>query len=282
MYDMQAKSIFGRLTTLLTVCLLLIHGQAGADEQSVVSTSPLSKEEKLFITNVGGVAILTAWGFISWDYGEQGAHTRSEGWFGQDTPEGGADKLAHFYASYIASHGIAALCESWGYLTEKSALYGSLSSFGLMTFIEIGDSFSHYGMSLEDFTMNTLGCLSGYLLYRYPDLGRKIDFRLEYLPDFKAEDMSTDYEKMKFLMAVKLDGFQSIESQYLKFLECHVGYYARGYSDDNGQHRRNLYAGIGVNLSRILSVMSFKKTARIFNYYQVPYTYLPMKWELPQ
>ena len=242
----------------------------------------LSKEQKLSITNVGGVAVLAAWGFISWDYGERGAHTRSEGWFEQETPEGGADKLAHFYASYLASHGISALCESWGYSVQKSSLYGALSSFGLMTFIEIGDSFSHYGLSFEDFCMNTIGCYSGYLLYRYPEYGRKIDFRVEYIPDFAAKDMSTDYNNMKFLMAIKMNGFDYVENPYLRFLECHFGYYARGYSDEQKSNKRNLYAGIGINLSKVFSDLSFPKTAKVFNYYQVPFTYVPVKWELPQ
>lgn len=259
--------------------LLIFHIPAAADEQTD-RNEWLTKEQKLAVTNLSGIAILTTWGIMSWDYGERSSHTRSEGWFEQDTPEGGADKLAHFYASYLTSHGIAALCESWGYPIEKSSLYGALSSFALMSFIEIGDSFSHYGLSFEDFFMNTLGCYAGYFLYRYPDYGRKIDFRIEYLPDFSANDMSTDYENMKFLMAIKMDGFDAVENDYLRFLEYHIGYYARGYSDDNKEKKRNFYMGIGINLSRVFSSLSFKKTSKIFHYYQVPFTYAPLTWEL--
>ena len=278
---MGSMGRFQNLMFILFLVIILFNRFVSADEQ----TEPkewLTKEQKLAVTNVGGVAVLTAWGFISWDYGERSSHTRSEGWFEQDTPEGGADKLAHFYASYLAAHGISALCESWGYSVQKASLYGFLSSFGLMTFIEIGDSFSHYGLSFEDFFMNTLGCGAGYILYRYPEYARKIDFRVEYIPDFSANDMSTDYDNMKFLMAVKLNGFDAVENPYLRFLECHFGYYARGYSDDQKENRRNLYAGIGINLSKIFADQSFKKTAKVFNYYQVPFTYVPVKWELPQ
>jgi len=265
---------------LLTGGLLI--GQSVPAAEKNHENELFSKEDKLLITNAGGLAILTTWGIVSWDYGERSSHTRSEGWFEQDAPEGGADKFAHFYASYLTSHGISALCESWGYSVQKSSLYGALSSFGLMSFIEVGDSFSHYGLSFEDFSMNTLGCFAGYFLYRYPEYSRKIDFRVEYIPDFSVKDMSTDYENMKFLMAIKMNGFDAIENQYLQFLEYHIGYYARGYSDDEKEKRRNLYVGIGMNLSKLFSDLSYRKTSKIFNYYQFPFAYVPVKKELPK
>jgi uncharacterized protein YfiM (DUF2279 family) len=268
-----------RLLVILFFIVMLTTISAAEDRNSS-REEWLSKEDKLLVTNVGGITVLTIWGLTSWDYGERGSHIRSEGWFQQNTPEGGADKLAHFYASYLTAHGISALCESWGYTTEQSARYGAISSFGLMGVMEFGDSFSHYGFSVEDFIMNTAGCVAGFYLYRYPELARKIDFRLEYIPDFSADDMSTNYENMKFLTAVKADGFDCIKNPYLKFLEFQLGYYARGYSDENEPNRRNLYAAVGINLSRVVSEMSYRKTAAVFQYYQVPYTYLPIKHKL--
>ncbi len=71
--------------------------------------------------------------------------------------EGGADKLGHFYSSYLVSHGFSYLCTVWGFSREQASKYGSWSSFGLMSFMEIGDAFSHYGFSYEDFFMNFTG-----------------------------------------------------------------------------------------------------------------------------
>jgi hypothetical protein len=271
---------FQNSVVFLLIGGMLISQPVFADESD--EKESFTKEQKLYITNLGGLAVLTTWGFISWDYGERGSHTRSEGWFEQDTPEGGADKMAHFYSSYLAAHGISALCESWGYSIQKASLYGSLSSFGLMSFIEVGDSFSHYGLSFEDFFMNTLGCYAGYMLYKYPDYARKIDFRVEYIPDFSVKDMSTDYENMKFLLAIKMNGFDAVENRYLQFLEYHIGYYARGYSDDEKEKRRNVYVGIGINLSKVFSDLSFRKSSKIFNYYQFPFAYVQVKRELPK
>jgi hypothetical protein len=89
--------------------------------------------------------------------------------------------------------------ESWGYLKKDGALYGALSSFGIMTWMELGDSFSEYGFSHEDFIMNALGSLAGYFLHTNPALADIIDFRFEYRPRFDELDIFTDYEHSKFL-----------------------------------------------------------------------------------
>ena len=78
---------------------------------------------------------------------------------------------------------------------------------------------------------------------------------------------------MKFLMAVKLGGFESLKNTYAEYIEFHLGYYTRGYSDDINKER-NIYIGIGINLSKIFTNFSMTKTAKVFNYYQLPYTYI--------
>ncbi|MCP4719881.1 MAG: DUF2279 domain-containing protein, partial [Desulfobacteraceae bacterium] len=115
--------------------------------------------------------------------------------------------------------------------------------------------------------------------YRNPNLSKKIDFRVEYTPKFDQADFFSDYDNMKFLMAVKLDGFELSRSTYAEYLELHLGYYARGYPDEINKER-NIYIGIGISLSKIFNNFSMKKTARVFNYYQLPYTYISMDKDL--
>ncbi|MCD4720790.1 MAG: YfiM family protein [Desulfobacula sp.] len=225
------------------------------------------------MTNLGGIAAITAWGIANWDYFENDPKKGSEGWFLKDTDEGGADKCAHFYFSYTLSHILSDTFDHWGYSSEKAALLGSFSSFAMMSYMEFGDSFSNYGFSHEDFFMNLLGCTAGYLLYANPNLSKKIDFRIEYIPTFNQIDFFSDYNNMKFLMAVKLGGFESLKNTYAEYIEFHLGYYTRGYSDDINKER-NIYIGIGINLSKIFTNFSMTKTAKVFNYYQLPYTYI--------
>ncbi len=237
----------------------------------------LTKEQKLLAANVGGALFITGWGIVKWDYFQNGPTARTEEWFGRDTKEGGADKVGHFHINYTLSHIFSGLCEHWGYPKEKAALYGTLSSFGLMSYMEFGDSFSDFGFSYEDFIMNALGSYVGYYMYIHPELSEKIDFRIEYRPSLSEQDFFTDYERTKYLVALKLEGFDAIENDYLKYLEVHLGYYARGYSEVNIKDERNVYVGIGINISRIFSKMSYKKTAKFFNYYQPPFSYVEFR-----
>lgn len=104
-----------------------------------------------------------------------------------------------FYLSHLLTRIMAHTYESWGYLKKDGALYGALSSFGIMSWMELGDSFSDYGFSHEDFIMNALGSLAGHFLHTHPALADIIDFRFEYRPRFDELDIFTDYEHSKFL-----------------------------------------------------------------------------------
>ncbi len=236
------------------------------------SAREMDKGEKLFMVNAGGVLFITGWGIANWDYGQETPRTTREGWFGQDTNTGGADKLGHFYTTYVLSHAMTHMCATWGYSEAQAPLYGSLSAFGLMGFMEVGDSFSRYGFSHEDFIMNTAGASLGYLTKRYPKVSEKLDFRLEYTPSFDEPDLLTDYENMKFLTALKFDGFRGLQTGLWKYLELHVGYYTRGYDDDGSDPRRYLYGGLGINLSRIFCQHGYSKTATTLRYLQIPNT----------
>lgn len=238
-----------------------------------------AEDHRALYTNLAGVALIAGWGAMFWDYGDNAPHAQSEGWFGRDTKSGGADKLGHLYASYLAGSGLSHLYESWGYSQNDAALYGSLSSFFLMNAMEAGDSFSKkLGFSYEDFLLNTAGSLASYLFYTNPELSNKVDFRVEYLPRFDRADIVTDYERMKYLLAFKADGFESITSPLLRYAELHVGYYTRRYDEGpTPQSERTLYVGIGINLSKIASDNGYARTADVLRYYQLPYTYLPFE-----
>ncbi len=238
-----------------------------------LSAQDWPKDQKVAAANLAGMAAITAWGVANWNYFGSSPKKADEGWFSRDTPDGGADKCAHFYFSYTLAHILAGTYEHWSYSRDKAALLGAFSSFGLMGYMELGDAFSSYGFSSEDFAMNILGCTAGYLLYKYPAMAEKIDFRMEYIPRFDNSDLVTDYEHMKFLMAVKPSGFKGFQISSARAFEFHLGYYTRGYPHDPGRER-TIYLGVGISLPDLFSRFSMPKLARFFNYYQLPYTYL--------
>ncbi|OYD80148.1 hypothetical protein CHT98_32775 (plasmid) [Azospirillum brasilense] len=250
--------------------------------------SDWAREDKAFWLNVGVGAVALGWGAWSWDWGTSGPRFQDEGWFGRTTAEGGADKLGHAWSGYAISHLFANRYEHFGYSRTEAAGYGALSSLGVMGLIEVGDAFSDdYGFSYQDMLFNVAGAALGYVLWEYPEIKLKVDFRAEYdpFPSGKRQvDITTDYQRTKYLLAVKADGFDAIENPWLKHLEFHVGYYARNYAEYQpgsvDQRERHLYIGLGLNLTKLLS--PHVNTGGVLNYVQVPYTYVTLDRNLDQ
>ena len=253
------------------------------------SVSDWSRGTKVVALNAGTVATIATCGFIGWDYGSHSFRTANEGWFDPDTHYGGADKLGHVFTCYALATVYNRIYKDWGYSSNDAILLGAASSWLTMSVIEIGDGFSKSeGYCWQDEVMNTVGVGAAYLRHRFPAIRERVDFRWEWFPSPAARsgerfDILTDYSGQKYLLAFKLDGWLRTGSPILKALEVQVGYYTRGYvsgDDDyfNGQHRYG-YVGIGLNMTYLLERLTGHRVWGVFDYYQMPYTYLPTKWE---
>lgn len=265
---------------------------ATEDEASLTREQkiPLDKKElftrgeKAMLLNVGSWATIAAFGIKDWEYGKSKFHFKNEGWFERDTSYGGADKLSHAWSGYVMSHLFSYAYRKWEYPDKQANLYGALSSLGVNTFMELADSFSpSQGFSHEDMIMNILGSGLGYILGEYPSLASKIDFRLEFTPKFDSDDLKigTRYERYTYLIVVKADGFDFIKNPYLRYLEFHLGYNARGYDDyvqgGPDDRRRRVSASLGFNVSKLLQ--KYVKTT-VLDYVQLPYTSLRASFPL--
>jgi hypothetical protein len=245
--------------------------EIGDDTQVFLSEE--ERRKKFWTTTLVGAGVVTVWGVVNWDYFTKSPNAESEGWFGNDTESGGADKIGHAYTTYAFSHAISILYEHWGFEQKNAALYGALSSYAIMTYMELGDAFSDFGTSYEDLIANTVGAVLGYVLYSNDDLASKIDFRWEYDWSFSDLDIFTDYENSKYLLALKLNGFEVTKNTLWKHIEFHLGYYTRNFDSAlDGDKERNIYVGIGFNLTDLLYRNSWKKTGTVLRYIQIPYT----------
>lgn len=267
---------------LLALFLCLSQATSVSANSFTDSWNSLEKENKMIYTNVGMAGLITVWGLVKWNYFQSTMSFKSEGWFGRNTDDGGADKLGHAYSTYLLSHILASRYEAWGYDNKTASLYAALSSYGIQGFMELGDAFSgSYGFSYEDLIANTVGGLTGYFSWRYPSFKEKFDFRIEYIPSSANVDFFTDYDEYKYLAVFKLAGVDGFREGPLSYLELHAGYFTRGYQEQNPVSlERNVYVGVGINLSQIFRNLGYKKTAAVFNYYQLPYTYLSGKRDL--
>ncbi len=245
-------------------------------------STKLSKEQKFNYTNLAVATGIAAYGTLNWDYFEQSPKTKNEEWFGKNSKSGGADKLGHLYSSYLTARLFHPLYVEWGFSKKEAAKRSAITSFVMSSAMEIGDGTSaDHGFSYEDFIVNGVGQLAAYYLETHPQIDSKIDLRVEYNPiNGVKSDIVTDYESMKYLAAIKLAGFKKFKTTPAKYIEFHLGYYTRNYEEHRNDKTRNLYVGIGINLAEILQKFSYNKTSKIFNYYQLPHSYIEERKEL--
>ncbi len=237
--------------------------------------SSLPKEKKMIYTTSASAAAIGLWGLATWDYGSSGFHGSDEGGFEQDSKYGGADKLGHFWATYAFSDALTGLYKSWGYAPKKANNYAALSAWTVQAFMELGDATSEtQGFDWGDMAWNTVGALASVLMERYPELDRKIDFRVEYVFNVDINGIFDDYSNQYYSMVLKLDGFDTFENNFLKWVELSGGYYSRGYEDEDEENVRSVYVGVSLNFSRFFYQNNWNKTGKVLEYIDIPYTVL--------
>lgn len=231
-------------------------------------------QHKVERTRAAGAAVIVAWGLLAWEYGDRPPHLESEGWFEAGTDEGGADKLGHLYTGYALARGMAALYRGWGLGTADAAREGALTSLLVTTVMEVGDGFSPYGSSGEDMVMNLAGAAAGYALAAHPQWRERVDLRLEYRFHGFVEDITTDYEHARYLVALKPAGWRVLDVAPLRWLELQAGYFARGYDDPLRADSRTTFVGVGLNLPWLARRAGAPRLGTFLQFYQPPETAL--------
>jgi hypothetical protein len=267
------------LLSILSACALLPLG-AGAQEQApstpaLASASPTKPEpaalssEQLRLANgaliAGGIAGVAAYGLAKWwEDGFTGSFaTQNEGWFGQDTAYGGADKAGHAYSAYFGVRIVSALLQSYGNDRRKAGDLAFWATLGTLTAVEVADGYSkNYKFSAEDALMNVAGAGFAWWCERNPAVDDLLDFRLYYRQSSESDswDAFGDYSGQRYLLVVKAAGVPQLQDvPALRYLELAVGYGTKGYSSPPDVPReRNVYVGLQLNLSELLNVSVFQ------------------------
>lgn len=258
----------------------------------------LSEEDQRFRTRAliwGGAGTVLAYGAtVWWNDGSSGHfRTTSEGWFGQDTYTGGADKLGHAYSTYVGTRLLANAFEWAGNNRDDAIALSAATVFGTMLAVETLDGFSErYKFSKEDMIMNAVGTGLGLLFEKNRRLDDLFDFRLHYWPSGDAKRLDevgpiSDHSGQTYLLVAKATGIPQLKShEVLRYFELAMGYGSRGYEPNDGtpavDRSRHVYIGISLNLSEILRNTVFRDSAEktrsqrvtetVLEYVQVPGT----------
>ncbi len=279
--------------------LFLIQGNKQTDIEKINSDMDSNKNPSSLLPLaivVPTFAAITAFGITSWDWELYKIHQGDlkwdgeDGWFGEDTGYGGADKLGHMYSTMLISNGLIESMKYAGYSNDTSAIVGSLTAFLIMAYVEVGDATAAgYGFEPADTVFNGLGALMSYVFYKYPRVNDFIDYRLEYeitqdlWLDLKA--IGSTYETQKYNLVFQMSGFKGLQyntgpTKYLEYLEFGAQYYVKGFESDTMEKQRNLKFVVGFNAPlgiKRLNKNNYKAvnaTSKFFNYVQMPYTYV--------
>jgi len=268
------------------------------DHGGSARAAALSEEDKRLRTRaliLGGAGTVLAYGATVWWKDGSSGHfrTTNEGWFGQDTYTGGADKLGHAYFTYAGTRLLSSAFEWAGNDRDDAIVLSAATVFGTMLAVETLDGFSErYKFSKEDVIMNAVGTGLGLLFEKNKRLDDLFDFRLHYWPSGDAKRLDEvgpigDHSGQTYLLVAKATGITQLKNHdVLRYFELAVGYGSRGYEPNDGapalDRSRHVYFGVSLNISEILRNTVFgnaieksrsqRVTETVLEYVQVPGT----------
>lgn len=190
------------------------------------------------------------------------------------------DKAGHFYAAFQLSD-ISSRALQWtGLSKKKSNNIGALSSFVMMTSIELFDAYSSgYGASGTDILANTLGIsfyIGQQLLWEEIRIQPKFSFHTTHYSNLRPdvlgntfnEKLLKDYNGQTYWLSVDMDKF----IRFPKWINLAAGYGAENFifaSKDTNQSNgympyRQYYLSLDIDLSGIKTKSKALKTVLYF------------------
>lgn len=219
-----------------------------------------------------------------------------EGWFGQGTYAGGADKASHFVFSWMGQDALQRGYRALGKTDRQARLLslGMVNAMGLL--IEFGDGYSKYGFAWEDLVANFAGSTAGAVvdaLGLRDTIGARFGVVNAEIPPpcCRYGGYGRDYSREILTLDLKLAGFLprvGVEKPGLgRFLLATVSYNTKGYRYSDVEYRqRNLGFEVGLNLGEIARALGVKNRSWwggpllfFLDYFRVPYTSFGMYFD---
>ena len=239
----------------------------------------------------GSALAIGVYGQRKWwgDGFESRMSSEREGYFGQRTYSGGADKLGHFFMNYAGTRLMSKAFVWAGNDPDTALALAAWSTLGIFTAVEVLDGFSkQWHFSKEDALINAAGTGAALLLERNAALDRLFDIRLLYVPSRENGRQFSpfgDYSGQTYLLVTKASGIDALRSHpVLRYLEVAVGYNARGYTGEAGKlvraGTRGVHLGVSLNVAELLGQTVFRhpdahRRAQAFSNTALEYVQIP-------
>ncbi len=219
-------------------------------------------------------------------------HVTHEGWFGENTYAGGADKASHFVSFYGVTRVMNEYNKAFRAGKEQAALLAAGTSFlaGLAT--ELGDGTNKYGFSWEDLGADTLGAATGLLLVHY-NLTDLVGFRFGIVPapEAKVGGLGKDYSAEIYTGDLKIAGLgqrAKFNPGPARFLLLSFTYGTKGYPyGDPVVRQRQVGIEIGINFGEVLQALHVPKDKwygvllyTFFDIVRIPYTAVGYRYDV--
>ena len=219
----------------------------------------------------------------------------SEGWFGENTYSGGADKTSHLVLGYIGGRFLQERLEKMGHAGSRARLLsvGMVSAAGLL--VEVGDGFTQYRFSWEDAVITSAGGAFGALVDA-GGLGDTLGMRFGRVPTQKPDRQegsqgSTAYHHTIDTLDVHLSGLlprMGVKPGAFRFLMVSGTYSARGYGFVDTPYRQRLVGvEVGLDVAGILRAAGVREETwwggpLLFftRFFRLPWTAIGVRYDL--
>ncbi len=224
-----------------------------------------------------------------------------DGWMGDTTYAGGADKFGHMWANLTFSRLGTDLLRRGGWGTLGSSLIASGLTLTLFFFVEVKDGF-YYEFSPSDMTGNTIGALLAVAMSNWPALDDALDVRVQWFPSVgyrraPSADFVEDYSGETYLFAFKPRSIEAVRDSdgplhWLQYINPVVGFESRNYKPtplpgDMVNRRQEIFVGFTIDMQAVIDETlghAHSKAGRwghnvghtVFEFLNLPFTTLPV------
>ena len=278
------------------------EGSAPAPEVPKPAKKKMSvgaKNDILIGSVVFAVPIL---GYASWWQGNRsltgGFHSTNEGFFGKDTYAGGSDKVSHGILMWLGVDVSERILRAFGNSEEKSRFMAVALNLYAGIATELGDGFSEYGFSWQDFACDAVGAFTSATisaLHLRDTVGVRfgpIQREAAPVPDTALPGRyAGDYSGEVYTMDLKLVGFLprvGVQPGLLKYLLFSLSYNTKGFRyKPVGEREQNIGFEFGLNLAQIAYDLGLRETngwnttlMYFLTYARLPFTSIGYRYDI--